>query len=88
MQVGKGPKCRELRETPRCSSRVSLQLKTFSGFVCVPVDRLLVLADVMDPTEAAEEELALEAAIDVTDELLEPEQAAACGRSTPTLIIN
>ena len=56
---------------------------------CIPVvmavaDKLL--ADVMDPAEAAEEELALEGPFDVTDEALDPEQAAACGRSALALI--
>lgn len=59
---------------------------------CIPVvvavaDKLLVASDVMDPAEAAEEELALEGPFDVTDELPDAEQAAACGSTTPTLII-
>lgn len=65
--------------------RKSIALPENAG-VCIPVV-VAVAADVMDPTEAAEEELALEGLFDVTDELLDPEQAAACGRSTLTLII-
>ena len=58
---------------------------------CVPVvvgdaATLRVLSDVIDPAEAAEEELGLGELVDATDEELDPEQAAACGRSTPTLI--
>lgn len=56
--------------------------------VVAPADKLLALADVMDTAEAAEEELALGGLVEVTDGVLDPEQAAACGRSTPTLIIN
>lgn len=59
---------------------------------CVPVvvavaDKLASLSDVIDPTEAAEEELGL-GVVDSTDEELESGQPATCGRSTPTLAIN
>ena len=60
---------------------------------CVPVrvavaGELVRLSDVIDAAEAAEEELGLGGLVDSADEELDPEQAAACGRSTPTLAIN
>lgn len=60
---------------------------------CVPVieavaGELVRLSDVIDPAEAADEELGLGGLVDSADEELDAEQAAACGSSTPTLAIN